>query len=89
MREPRVLHVIANLERGGAQELLCTLAECRPAATEILVCTLADGPLRSRLEAGGAPLRVGRGHLEPVEQRLIGVRQGIQHGLAEVVGKRT
>ncbi|HRY42319.1 MAG TPA: glycosyltransferase family 4 protein [Thermoanaerobaculia bacterium] len=58
MREPRVLHVIANLERGGAQELLCTLAECRPAPAEILVCTLADGPLRARLEAGGALCRV-------------------------------
>ena len=52
--EPRVLHVTRDLEQGGAQEVLCTLAESRPKAAGFFVCTLADGPLRGRLEAAGA-----------------------------------
>lgn len=53
-REPRVLHVTRNLDRGGAQEVLCILAENRPETAKLFVCTLADGPLRARLETAGA-----------------------------------
>lgn len=56
--EPRVMHVTPNLDRGGAQEVLCTLAESRPDTTEFFVCTFADGPLRTRLEAAGAECAV-------------------------------
>ncbi|MFI5166983.1 MAG: glycosyltransferase family 4 protein [Thermoanaerobaculales bacterium] len=52
--EPRVLHVTRNLDQGGAQAVLCTLAESRPAGSEFFVCTLADGPLWPKLEAAGA-----------------------------------
>ena len=58
MVEPRVMHVAPNLDRGGAQEVLCTLAESRPEAGEFFVCTFADGPLRARLEAAGADCAV-------------------------------
>ena len=60
--DPRVMHVILDLERGGAQETLCVLAEANGAAGDgFLVCALADGPLRARLEAAGASVEIVRG----------------------------
>jgi glycosyltransferase involved in cell wall biosynthesis len=49
----RVLHVITDLDQGGAQEALCVLAEQPGARDRMLVCTLRDGPLRSTLQAAG------------------------------------
>src|SRR5512135_337455 len=85
--EPRVLHVIANLEHGGAQEMLCTLAERRPVAA-FFVCALADGPLRARLEAAAAGFAVVpaprfRFH-RPV--RYAAELRRIERAIAELVG---
>lgn len=60
--DPRVMHVILDLDRGGAQETLCVLAEANgTAGGGFLVCALADGPLRARLEAAGASVEIVRG----------------------------
>ncbi|RLC76277.1 MAG: hypothetical protein DRJ03_19995 [Chloroflexi bacterium] len=51
----RILHVILNLERAGAQEVVRTLAEYQRAqGCQVLVCALRDGPLRSDIEKVGA-----------------------------------
>lgn len=58
----RVLHAILNLETGGAQEVVRTLVKyqklygCRP-----VVCTLKDGPVKSRIEKLGVKVVVIRG----------------------------
>ena len=52
--EPHVLHVIRNLDHGGAQEVVCTLAENQRGTGGFFACTFADGPLRARLEAAAA-----------------------------------
>jgi len=50
----RILHVILNLERAGAQEVVRTLAEYQQAqGCQVLICALRDGPLRSDIEATG------------------------------------
>lgn len=60
LREPlTVMHVISNLDVGGAQEVVRTvcayLAEegCRP-----VVCTFQDGPLRAEIERAGIPVEL-------------------------------
>jgi glycosyltransferase involved in cell wall biosynthesis len=59
--EPRVLHVIPNLDHGGAQEVVCTLAETQRGIGGFFACTFADGPLRARLEAAAVPPAVVSG----------------------------
>ncbi len=55
----RVLHIILNLDTGGAQEVVRTLVKyqqmsgCRP-----VVCTLRDGPVRKKIEELGVPVEV-------------------------------
>ncbi len=59
--DPRVMHVILDLDHGGAQETLCVLAEANnTVGGGFLVCALADGPLRARLEAAGASVEIVR-----------------------------
>ncbi|HEX6654644.1 MAG TPA: glycosyltransferase, partial [Candidatus Limnocylindria bacterium] len=61
----RAVHVISNLERGGAQEVVRTLAAALPErGCDPLVVALRDGPLRAELEAVGIPVRLvpGRAH---------------------------
>jgi glycosyltransferase involved in cell wall biosynthesis len=54
-----VLQVISNLDVGGAQEVVRTLAEqLRLAGCESLVATLRDGPLRPAIEATGTQVFV-------------------------------
>jgi glycosyltransferase involved in cell wall biosynthesis len=54
-----VLHVVANLDRGGAQEVVRTLALYLPeCGWSPVVATLRDGPLRAELEAAGVPVAV-------------------------------
>lgn len=56
---PRVLQVIGNLDVGGAQEVVRTLAEqFRLAGCQSVVATLRDGPLRATIEATGTPVIV-------------------------------
>jgi glycosyltransferase involved in cell wall biosynthesis len=54
------MHVISNLNIGGAQEVVRTLVEyllasgdCQP-----VVCTFQDGPLRREIEQAGVPVEV-------------------------------
>ena len=55
----RVMHVTSDLEIGGAQEVVRTLVEhqlaegCLP-----VVCTFADGPLRTGIERLGIPVEM-------------------------------
>ena len=61
----RAMHVISNLERGGAQEVVRTLAAAlRERGCDPLVVALRDGPLRAEIEGSGVQVRVvrGRGH---------------------------
>jgi glycosyltransferase involved in cell wall biosynthesis len=65
------LHLIANLDRGGAQEVVRTLVRQQPATDwRPLVATFRDGPLRGEIEAAGVDVRLlaGRTHsvLSPV-----------------------
>jgi glycosyltransferase involved in cell wall biosynthesis len=60
-----VLHLISNLDRGGAQEVVRTLVRALPqTGWRPVVATFRDGPLRAEIEAAGVPVRVlgGRRH---------------------------
>jgi glycosyltransferase involved in cell wall biosynthesis len=58
----RAMHLIANLDRGGGQEVVRTLARHLPAAgVEPVVVTLRDGELRSAIESFGVPVHVVAG----------------------------
>ena len=53
------MQLVANLERGGAQEVVRTLAtHLRTAGWEAVVVTFRDGPLREALEADGVTVDV-------------------------------
>jgi glycosyltransferase involved in cell wall biosynthesis len=55
----RALHVIANLDIGGAQEVVRSLAPAlRAEGVDVAVATLRDGPLREPLEEAGIPVTV-------------------------------
>jgi glycosyltransferase involved in cell wall biosynthesis len=54
---PRVLQIVDNLDIGGAQEVVRTLAEHLVAAGRgVVICALRDGPLRADIEAAGIPV---------------------------------
>lgn len=60
-----IMIVTPNLEIGGAQENLATMAKYLPrVGFDVVVCTFEDGPLRDELEHVGAPIVVlgGRRH---------------------------
>jgi glycosyltransferase involved in cell wall biosynthesis len=53
------MQVVSNLEVGGAQEVVRTLAENLAAAgCRLVVCTFKDGPLRPKIERLGIPVEV-------------------------------
>ncbi|HEX6289298.1 MAG TPA: glycosyltransferase [Herpetosiphonaceae bacterium] len=53
------MHIISNLDTGGAQEVVRTLAAYLPAAgCRVVVCTFKDGPLRESIEHLGVPVAV-------------------------------
>ena len=54
-----VLLVTPNLEIGGAQENLRTMARhLRATGVRTVVCTFDDGPLRSEIEELGIPVEI-------------------------------
>jgi glycosyltransferase involved in cell wall biosynthesis len=54
-----VMQLIRNLDIGGAQEVVRTLAAHLPAAGyRVVVCTFKDGPLRVEIERLGVPVEV-------------------------------
>jgi glycosyltransferase involved in cell wall biosynthesis len=59
------MQLTPDLEVGGAQETVCTLAKYLPrTGCAVVVCTFRDGPLRHDLERLGVPVEVlpGRRH---------------------------
>lgn len=61
----RVMQLIKNLDVGGAQEVVRTLAAyLTEEGCEVVVCTFRDGPLREEIERLGIPVEVlpGRRH---------------------------
>jgi glycosyltransferase involved in cell wall biosynthesis len=62
-----VLLVTPNLDVGGAQENLRTMAQhLASAARPVVVCTFADGPVRSDLERAGVRVEILPGRRHPV-----------------------
>ena len=56
-----VMHLIANLDRGGAQEVVRTLVRALPSTGwRPVVASYRDGPLRAEIEAAGIPVRLLR-----------------------------
>lgn len=54
-----VMQIISNLEIGGAQEMVRTLAESlSEAGCRSIVCTFRDGPLREEIERAGIPVEM-------------------------------
>lgn len=55
----RIMQVVSDLEVGGAQEVVRTLAEfLNRVGCETVVCTFRDGPLRAQIEKQGIPVEV-------------------------------
>jgi glycosyltransferase involved in cell wall biosynthesis len=87
---PGVLHVIANLDTGGAQEVVRTLL---PALAEHgfrpVVASLRDGPLRHPLEAAGVPVEIvaGRRHSLTSPHRALPELAQLRARLAGVVAR--
>lgn len=64
----KVLHIIENLDIGGAQQVVRTLVEHQAAAGCVpFVCSFNDGPLRPEIERLGVRVEV----LEPRRYRII------------------
>ncbi len=83
-----VMHLIANLDRGGAQEVVRTLVRALPATGwQPVVGTFRDGPLRAEIEAAGIPVRLlpGRSHsvLSPLRalSELRSIRRELQSAI--------
>ncbi len=54
-----ILQVVSNLEVGGAQEVVRTLAQhFEIAGQRAVVCAFADGPLRGKIELLGIPVEI-------------------------------
>ncbi len=55
----KVMHIIHNLRRAGAQEVVRTLSEYLASeGCELVVCTIKDGPLRQEIERLGIKVEV-------------------------------
>jgi glycosyltransferase involved in cell wall biosynthesis len=67
----RALHIVANLERGGGQEVVRTLVRYLPeAGVSPVVVALADGPLRGEIEGLGIPVEIITGRRHSVSSGL-------------------
>lgn len=56
---PRIMQLVSNLDIGGAQEVVRTLAEqLATAGCPVVVCAFCDGPLRRDIESLGIPVEV-------------------------------
>ena len=86
----RVLQAIANLDRGGGQEVVRTLVRYLPeAGSDPVVVSLADGPLRGEIEALGVPVEIVRGRTKALTSgpAAIGELRRIRRDLAAVVAR--
>jgi len=58
-KELRVMQIVSNLDVGGAQEVVRTLAEnLAKGGCVSVVCTFKDGPLRKDIESLGIPVEI-------------------------------
>jgi glycosyltransferase involved in cell wall biosynthesis len=83
-----VMHLIANLERGGAQEVVRTLVRALPSSGwRPVVVTFRDGPLRAEIEAAGVPVRLlpGRRHSMLSPLRTGSELRSIRHELLAAI----
>lgn len=86
----RVLQVIANLDRGGGQEVVRTLVRHLPqAGCDPVVVSLADGPLRAEIEALGVPVEIVAGRTRSLTSgpAALGELRRIRRDLAAVVAR--
>jgi glycosyltransferase involved in cell wall biosynthesis len=78
----RAMQLVANLERGGAQEVVRTLAaHLRSTGWEPVVLTFRDGPLRPALEADGVAVEV-------LPHRRLSLLRNPPGALRELIGIR-
>ena len=84
-RRPRIMQVVSNLEIGGAQEVVRTLAQnLRELGYPTVVATFKDGPLRRGIEELGIPVAIlpDRRHsvvaLPLFMQEMLGLRRALR-----------
>lgn len=84
----RALHLISNLEVGGAQEVVRSLLPALArAGASVVVATLRDGPLRAPLEEAGIPVTViqGRSRSLAGDPRALAELRRLYRDLARVI----
>lgn len=86
----RTLQLIANLERGGGQEVVRTLVRYLPdAGVTPTVVSLADGPLRGEIERLGVPVEIVSGRTRSLMSGPAAVSEllRIRRDLAAVIAR--
>jgi len=86
----RVLQLIANLDRGGGQEVVRTLVRQLPdARCDPVVVSLADGPLRREIERLGVPVEIvaGRSRALTAGPAAIAELRRIRNDLGRLVAR--
>ncbi len=87
---PRVMQLVSNLQIGGAQEVVRTLAgNLSRLGCFVVVCAFEDGPLREGIERLGVRVEILPRRRHPVTSplRFIGEMLQIRRALAEIVAK--
>ncbi|HEX5690919.1 MAG TPA: glycosyltransferase, partial [Roseiflexaceae bacterium] len=85
-----VMQVVSNLDIGGAQEVVRTLAEnLAESGCRAVVCTFKDGPLRQEIERIGVPVEILPDRRYSVVQfpQFIGDMLRIRMALADTIRK--
>jgi glycosyltransferase involved in cell wall biosynthesis len=85
-----ILQIIGNLEIGGAQEVVRTLAEYLESdGQRVVVCTFRDGPIRREIEKLGIPVEIlpGRRYSIVAFPQFIAEMIRIRKALAGLVQK--
>ncbi len=84
------MQLVSNLDIGGAQEVVRTLAEqLATAGCPVVVCTLCDGPLRRDIEALGIPVEVLPDRRKTVVDLPAFAREmlGLRRTLLDLIGR--
>lgn len=85
-----VMQIISNLEIGGGQEVVRTLAlNLNELGARTIVCTFADGPLRKEIEIDGIPVFILPGRTVSILSflRFLGEMKSIRDTLWELIDK--
>ena len=83
-----VMHLLANLDRGGAQEVVRTLVQAQPATGwRPIVAAFRDGPLRPEIEAAGVQVRLlpGRAHSLASPVRALAELRSLRNELRRLI----